>query len=88
MPVSNPMPFLVTETTPTGDPRLAGKRRLEDDIDHAATIAEQIGGQVFALEAVEPNHFAPKPSIAHVALATSDGPAALPAPVETVPEVL
>jgi len=87
MSTTNPMPFLVTETTPAGAPRLAGKRRLDDDIDHAATLADEIGGQVFAIEPVEPNHVAPKPAITHIALATPAGPAALPAPIDADPEV-
>ncbi|MGO1267346.1 MAG: hypothetical protein ACTMIY_11995 [Microbacterium gubbeenense] len=81
MSSTNRMPYLVTETTSAGAPRLAGKRRTTDDIDEAAEIADAIHGQVFAIEPVEPNHVAPKPAITHVSLAATPSPAALPAPV-------
>jgi len=83
MPTTKPMPFLVAETTATGSPSLAGRRRLDDDIDHAAALADEIGGRVFAIEPVEPNPVAPRPAITHVSL---QGLAAVPVVVATDPE--
>lgn len=68
MPTTKPMPFLVAQTTDSGDPQLAGKRRLADDIEHATDVADEIGGQVFALEPIEPNPVAPLPARSHVRL--------------------
>jgi hypothetical protein len=48
------------------DGNLAGKRMLTDDYDAAEARAEQIGGQMFALEPVEPAPFAPVVAIHHV----------------------
>jgi len=60
------MPTTTEGTSPTmlvlekGAENLAGKRLLTDDFDEAATRADEIGGQVFALEPVEPaTPFAP-----------------------------
>lgn len=71
-------PFLIAETNELGDPQLAGKRRLADDIERAADVADEIGGQVFAIEPVEPNPVAPMPARSHVRLV---GVAEIPVPV-------
>lgn len=67
MPVENPT-FLTVETH-EGRATLGGRRRLLDDFDEAAEIAEEIDGQVFALEPVEPVEIAPVPAVCHVRLA-------------------
>lgn len=59
--------FLAVETR-EGRAHLAGKRRLLDDFDEAAEVADEIDGQVFALEPVEAGPFAPVPAINHVRL--------------------
>lgn len=67
--------FLAVETR-EGRASLAGKRRLLDTVEEAADAAEEIGGQVFALEPVETDApFAPVASIRHVRL-TGLGPEA------------
>jgi len=66
------MPTTTEGTSPTmlvlekGAENLAGKRLLTDDFDEAAMRADEIGGQVFALEPVEPAPFAPVVAIHHV----------------------
>lgn len=59
--------FLAVETR-EGRPSLAGKRRLLDDLDEAVEVADEIDGQVYALEPIEPAPFAPVPAINHVRL--------------------
>ncbi|MBO3663699.1 hypothetical protein [Microbacterium stercoris] len=60
-------PFLIAETTASGAPQLAGKRRLAEDIEQATDVADEIGGQVFALEPIEPAPYVPVAAIRHVA---------------------
>lgn len=55
--------FLVAETNAEGDPNLAGRRRLADNIESATDVADEIAGQVYALEPVEENAFPPVPAI-------------------------
>lgn len=57
--------FLAVETH-EGRATLGGKRRLLDDFDEATEVADEIDGQVFALEPVEPGPFAPVPAVRHV----------------------
>lgn len=64
MPTTNPT-FLAVETR-DGRATLGGKRRLLDDLDTAVEAADEIDGQLFAIEAVENAPFAPVPAIRHV----------------------
>lgn len=57
------MSFLIAEPNGQGDPNLAGRRRLADDIESATDVAGEIDGQVYALEPVEENAFPPVPAI-------------------------
>ena len=59
--------FLAVETR-EGRANLAGKRRLVDDFDEAVEVADEIDGQVFALEPVEAAPFQPVPAVRHVQL--------------------
>lgn len=45
---------------------LAGKRRLTGDFTEATEFAEEIDGQVYALEPIEPAPHNPVPAINHV----------------------
>ena len=56
---------LVVETR-EGRATLAGKRRLLDDFTEAAEIADEIDGQVFAIEPIEQAPYTPIPAARHV----------------------
>lgn len=79
MPVENPT-FLTVETH-EGRATLGGRRRLSGDFEEAAEIAEEIDGQVFALEPVEAVDIVPVPAVRHIRLA--DVPEL--APIDTEP---
>lgn len=64
MPITNPT-FLALETH-DGRATLGGRRRLLDDFVEAVETAEEIDGQVFAIEAIEAAPFAPIAAITHV----------------------
>lgn len=76
MPTTENPTFLTVETR-DGTATLAGKRRLTDDFDEATGLADEIGGQVYAIEPVEPAPFAPVPAI-QVVPAVADLLTALP----------
>lgn len=59
--------FLAVETH-DGHANLGGKRRLLDDFDEASEVADEIDGQVFALEPVEEAPFVPVAAVCHVRL--------------------
>lgn len=65
MPTTENPTFLAVETR-EGRATLAGKRRLLDDFDEAAEIADEIDGQVFAIEPIEAAPFVPVPAVRHV----------------------
>lgn len=65
MPTNQNPTFLAVETH-EGRATLGGKRRLLDDFDTAAEVADEIDGQVFALEPIEAAPFAPVPAVQHV----------------------
>jgi hypothetical protein len=64
--------FLIAETNDAGEPNLAGKRRLSDDIDDATVVADEIGGTVFVLEPIEPAPYEPVIAVRHVRLDAPD----------------
>ena len=68
MPTTENPTFLAVETR-EGRATLAGKRRLLDDFDEAAEIADEIDGQVYAIEPVEAAPFTPVPAVRHVRVA-------------------
>ena len=45
-------PVAVVLQTRDGSPTLGGKRRLVDDFDDAAVVADELGGAVYAIEEV------------------------------------
>ncbi|WP_193596118.1 hypothetical protein [Microbacterium sp. YJN-G] len=75
---------LVVETR-DGRATLAGKRRLLDDFDEAAEVADEIDGQVFALELVEAAPFVPLPAVQHVRLTDEDLITAVPETIDYPP---
>lgn len=77
MPITDHPTFLAIETR-DGRATLGGRRRLLDDFDDAVETAEQIDGQVFALEPVEAVDITPVSASAHVRLI--DVPALDPQP--------
>ena len=80
MPTTNPT-FLALETH-DGRATLGGRRRLLDDFDEAVEAAEEIDGQVFAIEAIEAAPFEPIAAITHVRI-EGDPYASFPALVTT-----
>lgn len=67
MPTTQNPTFLTVETH-EGRATLGGKRRLLDDFSEAAEVAEEIDGQIFALEPVEAVDITPVSASAHVRL--------------------
>ncbi|KDA05547.1 hypothetical protein DC31_13725 [Microbacterium sp. CH12i] len=78
MPQDNPN-FLALETR-DGRATLGGKRRLLDDFDEAVEAADEIDGQVFAIEPIEAAPFAPVAAITHVRLSAE--------PISAIPDVV
>lgn len=67
MPTTQNPTFLAVETH-DGRATLGGRRRLLDNFDDAVESAEEMDGQVFAIEPVESAPFAPVAAITHVRL--------------------
>lgn len=67
MPTTQNPTFLAVETH-EGRATLGGKRRLLDDFDEAAEMADEIDGQVFALEPVEMVDITPVSASTHIRL--------------------
>lgn len=72
MPTTQNPTFLAVETH-EGRVTLSGKRRLLDDLDEATEVADEIDGQVFALEPVEVVDIAPVSASAHIRLVDLPG---------------
>lgn len=79
MPTTENPTFLTVETR-EGVATLAGKRRLTADFDEATGLADEIDGQVFALEPIEPAPFIPVPATTHVRVLSD--------PITHVPDVV
>lgn len=67
MPITDNPTFLAVETR-DGRATLGGKRRLLDDLDEATEVADEIDGQIFALEPIEVVDITPVSASAHVRL--------------------
>ena len=72
MPLTDNPTFLAVETR-AGRATLAGRRRLLDDLDAAVESAEEMDGQLYALEPVEVVDITPVAASAHIRLVDVPG---------------